>query len=138
MWPILPKKCDCAETGTTTSETVVCDHCGPTTNDYVYTGESLSCTGIENQDSLTVAFQKLDFFLCGGGLYQHVVDQLVISEEFSTLINDVFDCNLIEECGPEPTTTTTSTSTSTSTSSTTTTTTTILDCTLEGTAFQIY
>jgi hypothetical protein len=138
MWPIIPKKCNCAETGTNTSDTVICNHCGPTTNSFVYTGEDLTCSGINNQDSLTVAFQKLDYFLCGGGLFQHVINQLATNEEFTTIINEAFDCSLVESCGPEPTTsTTTSTSTSTS-SSTTTTTTTILICDFEGTAFQIY
>ncbi len=139
MWPILPKKCDCAETGTNTSETNVCNHCGPTTDNYVYTGEDLACIGIDNRDLLTTVFQKIDFFLCGGGLAQHIVNQFTDSTEFSDLVNDVLDCDIIINCGPVPTTTTTSsTSTTTSTSSTTTTTTTVLDCDLTGTAFQIY
>ena len=76
MWPLIPKKCNCENTGTNTSENAICNHCGLTTNDLVYTGANTECTQVNTGDTVSVAFQKIDYFICGGGLAQQILNQL--------------------------------------------------------------
>ena len=136
MFPYPPKKCNCEETPTNANHT--CEHCGLTTNDFAYDGENLVCLDINNQDSLTVSIQKIEEFFCGEGAISNILTQIQNNpeqwSEFYDLINNNFNCELIDDCGPVPTTTTTSTtvaptttttSSTSSTSSTTTTTTTL-------------
>jgi hypothetical protein len=85
-----------------------------------YNGDNLSCTGIQNCDTLTVALQKIDNKICSDAFVAQIIQ---------TIANDdvllAYFCQLVYTCSP--TTTTTSSSTS-STSSTTTTTTTAFVC----------
>jgi len=104
-----------------------------------YQGDNLSCTGIQNCDTLTVALQKIDSKICS--------DQFA-AQLIQTIANDpvllAYFCQLVSSCSPtttttsttvEPTTTTTTSSTSTTTTTTTTvtptttTTTTVNSCT---------
>lgn len=113
MWPLIPKKCNCENTGTNTSENAICNHCGLTTNDLVYTGANTECTQVNTGDTVSVAFQKIDYFICGGGLAQQILNQLQNNIEeypdFITLVNGVVSCDVINACGEPPTTTTTTT-----------------------------
>jgi len=113
MWQLIPKKCNCENTGTNTSENAICNHCGLTTNDLVYTGANTECTQVNTGDTVSVAFQKIDYFICGGGLAQQILNQLQNNIEeypdFITLVNGVVSCDVINACGEPPTTTTTTT-----------------------------
>ena len=124
MWKFLPSDCNCNETPTNPNSSV-CNHDGLTTNDLVYDGENLSCSGISNQDNISVAFQELDYFICGIELTQHILDLIQNNpQEYSeliTIINGAINCETILACGPPPPSTTTTTSSSTSTSTSTTT-----------------
>lgn len=137
MFPYPPKKCDCEDTPTNPNH--ICDHCGPTTNEYTYNGQDLSCIDVNNQDNLTTSIQKVDAFFCNGGAISNILTQILNNpeqwSEFYELIINQFNCQLVQDCGPAPTTTTTSTTvapttstttSTTSTSSTTTTTTTVV------------
>ena len=129
MWPLIPKKCNCENTGTNTSENAICNHCGLTTNDLVYTGANTECTQVNTGDTVSVAFQKIDYFICGGALAQQILDQLQNNIEeypdFITLVNGVVSCDVINACGEPPTTTTT-------------TTTVIYNCDMTGEAVEIF
>lgn len=124
MWKFLPSDCNCNETPTNPNSSV-CNHDGLTTDDLVYDGENLSCSGISNQDNISVAFQELDYFICGIELTQHILDLIQNNpQEYSeliTIINGAINCETILACGPPPPSTTTTTSSSTSTSTSTTT-----------------
>lgn len=72
-------------------------------SDFVeYNGDNLSCTGIQNCDTLTVALQKIDDKICS--------DQLV-AQILQTIANDpvlkAYFCQLVSSCSPTTTTTTT-------------------------------
>ena len=86
-----------------------------------YTGDNLSCTGINKCDNLTLSLQKIDVKLCPEAIAEAIFT--AISQDPSLL--NMF-CELVTGCIPITTTTTssssTSTTTSTSTSSTTSTT----------------
>lgn len=130
MWPFLPKKCNCPDEPTNPGK--VCDHKGLTTNDVAYNGPDLLCTGIEQGDSVSVALQILDNYLCGTGFTEHFLATLEATpnEVFIYLVNQALDCEVINICATSSTTTSTSTSTTTTTTTTitpatTTTTTTI-------------
>ena len=88
-----------------------------------YTGDNLSCTGINRCDTLTTSLQKIDVKLCPEAIADAIFT--AISQDPSLL--NMF-CELVTGCIPITTTTTssssTSTTTSTSTSSTTSTSTT--------------
>jgi hypothetical protein len=95
-------------------------------SDFVeYNGDNLSCTGIQNCDTLTVALQKIDDKICS--------DQFV-AQIIQTIANDpvllAYFCQLVSSCSSTttttsttatPTTTTTTTAGPTTTTSTTTT-----------------
>lgn len=94
-----------------------------------YTGDNLSCTGINKCDTLTTSLQKIDVKLCPEAIAEAIFT--AISQDASLL--NIF-CELVTGCIPTTTTTsssststTTSTSTSTSTSTTSTSTTTIIN-----------
>lgn len=80
-----------------------------------YNGDNLSCTGIQNCDTLTVALQKIDNKICSDAF----VAQIIQTIETNDVLKAYF-CQLVSSCSP--------TTTTTSTSSTTTTTTTIAVC----------
>jgi hypothetical protein len=89
------------------------------TNNVKYTGPNLPNTGIETNDNVTVALQKID----------EALDPIELVQTLITAINQnpslqVMFCTLVNSCGITPTTTSTSTSTSTTSTSTSTTSTT--------------
>ena len=86
------------------------------TNNVKYTGPNLPNTGIETNNNVTVALQKIDEALDPVELVQNII--IAINQNPSL---QVMFCALVNSCGITPTTTTTSSSTSTSTTTTTTT-----------------
>lgn len=97
----------------------------------IYSGPNLPSTGINTNDSLTVALQKIDVALSSDVLINTFLTGLATNPALQVAF-----CALVDQCASTPTTTTTSSSTSTSTStSTTTTTTTVFPYTI-GEAYQ--
>ena len=91
-------------------------------SDFVeYNGDNLSCTGIQNCDTLTVALQKIDNKICSDDF----VAQIIQTIETNPVLKAYF-CQLVSSCSPTTTTTTSSTSSTTTSSTSTTTTTTTL------------
>ncbi len=89
-----------------------------TSDKIIYNGPNLACTGIQSQDNLEVALQKIDDRMCSDEFISHII----VAIEDNPVLKAYF-CQLVSSC-PIPTTTTTS-----STSSTTTTTTTAIPTT---------
>ncbi len=123
MWPLIPKDCNCIETAS--NEGVVCNDAQYTTNDFSYEGESSECTSVENGDSLTVAIQKLQNFLCSPEYAQFFIttiqNNIELFPSFVTIVNDDISCQTITNCFTTtipPTTTTTSTIAPTTTTTT--------------------
>ena len=83
-------------------------------SDFVeYNGDNLSCTGIQNCDTLTVALQKIDNKICSDDF----VAQIIQTIETNPVLKAYF-CQLVSSCSP---TTTTTSTTATPTTTTTTT-----------------
>ena len=78
-----------------------------------YQGDNLSCTGIQNCDTLTVALQKIDSKICS--------DQFA-AQLIQTIANDpvllAYFCQLVSSCSPTTTTTSTTVEPTTTTSTT--------------------
>ena len=96
-----------------------CDNpCEPvclTSDRIIYNGPNLACTGIQSQDNLQVALQKIDNRLCSDEFISHIISTI----ENTPLLQAYF-CQLVASCYSTPTTTTTSSSTSSTTTTTTT------------------
>ena len=93
-----------------------------TSDRIIYNGPNLACTGIQSQDNLEVALQKIDDRMCSDEFISHII----VAIENNPVLKEYF-CQLVSTCSFVPTTTTSTTTegpTTTSTSSTTTTTTT--------------
>jgi len=86
-----------------------------TSDKIIYNGPNLACTGIQSQDNLEVALQKIDDRMCSDEFISHII---VAIEENPVL--KAYFCQLVSTCSFEPTTTTTSSSTSSTTTSSTT------------------
>jgi hypothetical protein len=120
MWPILPNKCDCENQPTNPG--ITCNK--KSAKDILVDGILENCAHFPNCTSLEEYLQRLDNFLCTEAFTQTILTivQNNISEfpEFVQIINDAFDCSLIDECGPVPTTTTSTTLEPTTTTTSTT------------------
>jgi hypothetical protein len=85
--------------------------CKITTDEIVYQGPELGCTEISNCDTLTEVLIKLDALICGTGLTQTVINNIItdttINNEFVTVVNSVLDCDVLYDCISQTTTTTT-------------------------------
>jgi hypothetical protein len=131
MWPILPNKCGCENQPT--NQGVVCK--GKSAKDVLIDSILENCAHFPNCISVEEYLQRLDHFLCTEAFTQVFLTtvQNNISEfpEFIQIINNAFNCDLVDSCGPEPTTTTTTTleptTTTTTTQEPTTTTTTTIE-----------
>ena len=104
--------------------------CGTSSNDVVYQGPDLSCTGVTNCDTLTEVIQTIDGFICSPEMVENIINNILnnpnLYNQFTSIVNNTVDCETVWDCIDSRTTTTTSsssTSTSTSTSTTTSTTT---------------
>lgn len=88
--------------------------CKTSSDEVVYVGPELGCTGISNCDTVTEAFIKIDSFICGPGMVQTIINNIVnninLYNQFTTIVNNSVDCETVWGC-IDSTTTTTSTST---------------------------
>lgn len=88
--------------------------CKTSSDEVVYVGPELGCTGISNCDTVTEAFIKIDSFICGPGMVQTIINNIVnninLYNQFTTIVNNSVDCETVWSC-IDSTTTTTSTST---------------------------
>ena len=73
-------------------------------NMVIYNGPNLPCTGIQSQDNLQVALQKIDTRMCSEEFVSHIIDTI----ENNDVLKAYF-CQLVSSCSIEPTTTTTTT-----------------------------
>lgn len=108
MWKYLNKDCNCNTTPTNPG--VVCNHNGPTTNDYSYQGQDVECSGIYQGMSVSHVLQHIDNYICGIELTQQVLNIIQNNiQEFNTfieLVNEMISCETINKCITTTTTTT--------------------------------
>lgn len=85
--------------------------CKISSDDVAYQGADLSCTGIQNCDTMTVAIQKLNDYACGIDLVQNIITNITnnttLYNQFVTIVNRSVDCDTIFNCLATTTTTTT-------------------------------
>ena len=95
--------------------------CKTSTDDIVYQGPDLDCIGVVNCDTLTSVFESIDSFICGPGMVQTIINNIInnisLYNQFTTIVNNTVDCNTVWGCDTT-TTTTTATPTTTTTSTT--------------------
>lgn len=88
--------------------------CKTSTDDVVYKGPNLSCTGINNCDTLTTAIQKINDFMCGIDLVQvilyNIYNNTELFNQFTIVVNNSVDCQTVWDCLASTTTTTTTAS----------------------------
>lgn len=93
--------CNCAD-----------DPCGCkiSSEEVVYVGPALECTGIENCDTLTEIITKINTLACSDELIQNFINVIInnptINEQFVTIINQGVTCETIWACATTTTTTT--------------------------------
>lgn len=89
------------------------------TDDVAYTGPNLTCTGIETCDNLTTIITKINNFICGPEFVQTVINNIinntVLYNQFTTIVNEVVECDTVLDCLTTTTTTTAPTTTTTTT-----------------------
>lgn len=85
--------------------------CKTSTDEVVYQGPALGCTGINNCDTLTTVFQTLDGFICGPDLVENIINNIANNQslfsQFMTIVNNSVDCQTVWNCLENSTTTTT-------------------------------
>lgn len=84
--------------------------CKTSSDDVVYQGPNLSCTGISNCDTVTEAIEAINGFICGPGMVENIINNILnntnLYNQFTTIVNNTVDCQTVWNC---QTTTTTST-----------------------------
>jgi hypothetical protein len=80
-----------------------CDPTCLTSDRIIYNGPNLACTGIQSQDNLQVALQKIDNRMCSDEFISHIISTI----ENTPLLQAYF-CQLVNTCPATTTTTTTS------------------------------
>ena len=73
-----------------------------TSDKIIYNGPNLACTGIQSQDNLEVALQKIDNRLCSDEFISHII----VAIEDNPVLKAYF-CQLVSSCPITTTTTTT-------------------------------
>lgn len=88
--------------------------CKTSTDDIVYNGPNLECTGIETCDTLTTSLQTISEYLCSVELVQVIINNIVnnvnLYNQFTTIVNNTVDCQTVWDCINNTTTTTTTAS----------------------------
>ena len=64
MWPFLPKKRDCESTPTNVVGDPTCESANFTSDMFALPIDLFVCAGIEQGDTVSVALQKIDYYLC--------------------------------------------------------------------------
>ena len=82
-----------------------------TTTDLVkYVGPNLPCIDVSTCETVTLALQKIDYALCGVNVSQTVINTIInnqyINQQFTTIVNDLIDCQTVQACMSSTTTTT--------------------------------
>ena len=87
--------------------------CGTSSDDVVYQGPDLSCTGVANCDTLTEVIQSIDGFICSPEMVQTIINNILnnisLYNQFTTIVNNTVDCQTVWDCIEAQTTTTTTT-----------------------------
>jgi len=87
--------------------------CGTSSNDVVYQGPNLSCTGVSNCDTVTEAIETIDGFICGPGMVETIINNIInninLYNQFTSIVNNTVDCQTVWNCYNSSTTTTTTT-----------------------------
>lgn len=84
--------------------------CKTSSDDIAYQGPNLQCTGIDTCDSLTVSIQKLNDYMCSIELVQNIITNITnnveLYQQFTTIVNQSVDCDIVKNCLTTTTTTT--------------------------------
>jgi hypothetical protein len=87
--------------------------CGTSTDEVIYSGPNLSCTGVQTCDTLTNAVSTIGEFLCSVEIVQIVINNITnnisLYNQFTTIVNNTVDCQTVWDCIESNTTTTTTT-----------------------------
>lgn len=87
--------------------------CKTSTNEVVYNGPNLTCTGVNTCDTLSEALQTISTYLCSAEMVQIIVNNIInntnLYNQFTTIVNTVVDCQTVQDCINQTTTTTTTT-----------------------------
>ena len=87
--------------------------CGTSSDDVVYQGPNLSCTGVTNCDTVTEAIETIDGFICGPGMVENIINNILnntnLYNQFTTIVNNTVDCQTVWNCYNSSTTTSTTT-----------------------------
>jgi hypothetical protein len=87
--------------------------CGTSSDDVVYQGPDLSCTGVSNCDTLTEVIETIDGFICGPGMVETIINNILnntnLYNQFTTIVNNTVDCETVWDCIDSQTTSTTTT-----------------------------
>lgn len=88
---------------------ITCEQANHFTNDF-FSNTICQCAGIVLCDTVSVALQKLDNFLCSIPFTQYFLETIenneTVLEEFVEIINSSVDCEVILNCNTTTTTTT--------------------------------
>jgi hypothetical protein len=96
--------------------------CGTSSNDVVYQGPDLSCTGVTNCDTLTEVIQTIDGFICSPQMVQNIINNILnntnLYNQFTSIVNNTVDCQTVWNCIASTTTTSTTLAPTTTTTTT--------------------
>ena len=85
--------------------------CGTSSDDVVYQGPNLSCTGVSNCDTLSEVIQTIDGFICGPEIVQNIINNILnntnLYNQFTSIVNNTVDCQTVWNCLASTTTTST-------------------------------
>lgn len=85
--------------------------CKTSTDEVVYNGPNLTCTGVNTCDTLSEALQTISTYLCSAEMVQIIVNNIInntnLYNQFTTIVNTVVDCQTVQDCINQTTTTTT-------------------------------
>lgn len=79
-----------------------------TTDDITYSGPPLTCTNIQPCDTLTTVLEKFTNYVCSQAfttvIINNIVNNIEVLEQFTQLVNQVVDCEVVNNCilNPEP------------------------------------
>lgn len=87
--------------------------CATSTDEVVYQGPTLECTGIENCDTLTTVITKINALVCSDDFISTVITNIInnptLLEQFTEIVNSSIECETVWKCIEGTTTTTTTT-----------------------------
>lgn len=85
--------------------------CKTTTDEIVYNGPELTCTGIKPCDTLSSTISNISNLLCSTELVEIIITNITnninLYNQFTTIVNTVVECQTVLDCVNTTTTTTT-------------------------------